>query len=96
MNLEQDERRGEDARQILESPIYKEAWAAMRENIITRLEQASLTAEERKMWNDLLIVHGKAKKYMESILTTGTMAAMEMEKKRSLAERASSYLRRAV
>lgn len=96
MNLEQDERRGEDARQILEHPLYKEAWAAMRENIVAKLEQGALKEDERKMWNDLLIVHGKARKYLENVLTTGTMAAMEMEKQRSLAERARGYFRRAV
>ena len=90
IDLRNEEIRGEEARQILQSPLYQESWTAMRETLISKLETASLSVEERKTCNDLLIIHGKARKYMENVLTTGKMAEMELEKQRTLAERAAS------
>ncbi len=87
MDAKQEEMRGEEARRILDAPIYQEAWAQLRENIVRRLEQPEVPAAERELMNNLLIAHRKAKQYMEQVLVTGTMAAMEQERKRTLAER---------
>lgn len=92
MDEQQQERRGEEARRILNDPIYQESWAALRETLTKRLESELLTPEQRLEIVDLLRANRKARLYMEQVLATGTMAAAEQERKRSLRDR---LLRRA-
>ncbi len=92
MTPEQEERRGEDARRILDEAIYKESWTAVRENIVAKLEQRDLKPDDREHLNHLLVAIGLAKKYLEQVLLSGTMAAMETERKRTLAERVRDRL----
>ncbi len=87
-----EERRGEEARAVLENGIYKESYQAIRERIMVQLELSDLPADKRQRLNDLLIASAMLRKYMENVLASGTMAAMEIERKRSLGER---ILRRA-
>jgi len=89
---QEQERRGEEARRILNDPIYREAWGALRETLTKRLESEPLTAQQRLEIVDLLIANRKARVYMEQVLVTGTFAAAEQERKRTLRER---LLRRA-
>lgn len=92
MNLELDERRGMEAQSVLQNGIYKEAYTVIRDNIVVQLSLADTPDDRRKRLNDLLVALGKVEGYMRQVMTTGTMAAMEMERKRSLADR---VLRRA-
>jgi len=87
-----EERRGEEARAVLENGIYKESYQAIRERILSQLEMADLPADKRGRLNDLLIALHMIHKYMENVLASGTMAAMEIERQRTLKER---ILRRA-
>lgn len=96
MDPVQEERRGEEARQVLESGIYKEAYAQIEANIVAKMAQQSTTAAEGEDLRRLLIALRKVKVYMEQIAVTGTMAAMAEEKKRSYAAQVmDKYLRRA-
>lgn len=93
-NLRQEELRGAEAKQILDSEIYQEAYAAIRDRIVGQLEGADLPDDRRKKLNDLLVAHKKARQYMESVLMTGTMAGMEIDRQASLAERAAAQMKR--
>ncbi len=83
----QAERRGEDARALLSNELFKEAWAALREQLTRRLETEELSVEQRMELVNLLRANRKAKIYLEQVLVTGTFAAQDIERKRSLLDR---------
>ncbi len=92
MDLEQDERRGMEAQSVLQNGIYKESYKVIRDNIVSQLSLADTPDDRRKRLNDLLIALGKIEGYLRQVMTTGTMAAIEQERRRSLTDR---VLRRA-
>ena len=75
-----EERRGEEARRILESDIYKESYASIEANIVARMAQAATLPEEAESLRQLLIALRKVKVYMEQVLQTGTMKALDNKK----------------
>lgn len=87
MTPDQEERRGEDARIVLESAIYKEAFAQIEANIVAKMALQATTAAEAEELRRLMIALRKVRTYMEQVMTTGTMAAMEEERKRNWAQR---------
>lgn len=96
MNPEQEERRGEDARQVLENSIYKEAYAQIEANIVAKMAQQATTAAEGEDLRRLLIALRKVRTYIEQVAVTGKMAAIEADRKRGLVEQMTErYLRRA-
>ena len=92
MDPQQEERRGEEAKQLLANPLYEESWQVVRERIVVMLEQSGLKPEERERLNNALVGLKLANHYLKQVIATGTMAAMETQHKRSLADR---ILRRA-
>ena len=92
MNLEQEERRGEEARQLLAHPLLVEAFAVIESRIVDQLSQADTAGERRARLNDLLIANRKVRQYLEQVVSTGTMAAMERE---NIAKRAVRAFRAA-
>jgi len=86
-DLRQDEMRGEEAKRILASQVYNEAYEAVRNKIIEQLELADTTPERRAKLNDLLVAHKKARQYMEQTMMTGKMAQMEIERQATIAQR---------
>lgn len=89
MSPEQEERRGEEARVVLENGIYKEAYVQIEANIVAQLAKQATTAEQAEDLRRLLIALRKVKVYIEQVAATGTMAAMEQERKLSFMERVS-------
>lgn len=94
LTLREEEMRGEEARRILEHPVYLESWQAIRDRVVAQLESADLAPDKRARLNDLLVAHSAAQKYMRSVLTSGTMAAMEINRQRTLAEKAAERVKR--
>ncbi len=94
ISLQNEEARGEEARRILENPVYIEAWNAIRDRIVSQLELADLDNDKRAKLNDLLVAHSKAQKYMAGVLTTGTMAAMEINRQQSIAQKLADKAKR--
>ena len=92
MNLEQEEGRGEEAKYLLLNPLLVEAFATIESRIVDQLSQADTGAERRARLNDLLIANRKVRQYLEQVVATGTMAAMERE---SLASRVARKFRAA-
>jgi hypothetical protein len=87
-----DERRAEEARQLLTNPIYKEAYAQLEARWVNELAQQE-TAPDRAVLLRFLIMAGrKHRLYMEQVLVTGKMVELENERKRTLRDR---MLRRA-
>ena len=87
MDPQQEERRGEDAKRVLNEDIYKEAWQVERERIVIALETETLTdAQVLDLRKDLLSLR-RQRRRLEHYMTTGTMAAMEIERKRKLLDR---------
>lgn len=86
------ERRGEEAARIINNELYKKSWDDTRERIIAVLEQPNLSADERERLNHVLVGLKTARRYLEQVMVTGTMVAMEAQRKRSIADR---MLRRA-
>lgn len=72
-----EERRGEEARRVLESDIYKEAYTSIETNIVARMAQAATLPEEAESLRQLLIALRKVKSYMEQVLLSGTMKALD-------------------
>ena len=92
MNLEDEDRRGLLAKEVLESPIYLEAYATIEEKLVNQLSLAETTAERGEHLRRLLVAHRKIRQYIEQVMVTGKMAEQELERQRSLADR---ILRRA-
>ena len=55
MTPEQEERRGEDARIVLNNSIYKEAYVVIETNIVNKLAQQSTSKDEADDLRRLLI-----------------------------------------
>ena len=90
MTPDVEERRGEEARQVLDSPIYKEAYVQIETNIVNRMAAQATGAVEAEDLRRLLIALRKVRVYIEQVAVTGTMSAMEQERKRTLRERMQS------
>jgi hypothetical protein len=87
MSPEQEEQRGERARQVLDNEVYREAYKAMTDRIVSQLSLADTPDDKRERLNDLLIALAKVENYLRQVLVSGTMAAMDIERRRTLAER---------
>ena len=88
----QEERRGEDAKRILNEPVYQEAFAALEQRWVNELAQQDIDPKRAEYLRTLLVAGRRHKQYMEQVMVSGTLAAMELERKRTLRER---MLRRA-
>lgn len=76
-NLEEI-RRGDDARLILESPIYKEATKKVRDGLINAMQQSPLGDE--KTHNRLVIglqLLNQIEKQINDVMLTGKMAQIQ-------------------
>ena len=72
-----EERRGEEARRILESDIYKEAYTQVEANIVAQLAQEATTPDNAESLRKLLIALRKVRIYIEQVMHTGTMKALD-------------------
>jgi hypothetical protein len=74
----QEIRRGDDARQILESPLYKEAIQKVREGLINAMQQSPLGDE--KTHNRLVIglqFLAQVERQLTDVMMTGKMAQIQ-------------------
>lgn len=79
--------RATDAKQLLEHPLFKEAFGVIEQRIVGELRLMDTTDERRKRLNDLLVSLAKVRTYIEQIALTGELMAREIERERSLPER---------
>ncbi len=96
MSFQDEQRRGAEARQVLENALYRESWEKIRDTIVSQLEQADLAPERRIRLNDLLVSHRKARQWLELVMQTGQLAGQEIERQSSLTQRGMDALRRVI
>jgi hypothetical protein len=76
-------KRGEQAAQILDNPIYKEAMDKVRESLISSMANSPLGDE--KTHNRLVIalqLLNQINKQLTDVMTTGKLAAIQTDKPR--------------
>lgn len=78
--------RGQLARQVLENPVYAESYALIEQEL-TRLWRESRDASEREQLHQLLRMLDKARAVLERTMRDGKVAAKELQRKQTLAER---------
>ena len=80
----EEERRGERARQVLENEIYIEAFRMVEERLVGQMAQADIDQARAEYLRQLLVANRVIRRYLEQVLATGTMAAMEQQRKSAL------------
>ncbi len=85
MSLEGDKERGRQAQEILDSPIYKESHAGIEAEIIRQWREAR-NSDDREQLHQLLLMHGKAKTALESVMRSGLLADADLGRKMGRAE----------
>ena len=87
MTPELEIRRAGEAKQVLNSPIYKEAFSTIQQSIVNQLSLADTPKDRRDKLNDLLVALAKVRVYMEQVMVSGNLAETDLERKRTMAER---------
>lgn len=81
MDLHEEQQRGEQARMLLDNPIYTETMQSVRDGIIQAWENAPLRdkegANELKLMLKLL---GDVQRNIETVMQTGKMAQIQIER----------------
>ncbi len=93
MSPQDEDSRGIEARRVLESPIYVEAYQKIEQTLINQMALAETTAERGEHLRRLLVAHRKVWQYMEQVSLTGKMAEHELERQRTVAERLADRFR---
>lgn len=76
--------RGEKARQILESPLWQEAWKVYEERILQEFRECKSDDTARLTQLKALHLAGTAaQKHLEAIVTDGKIAAQALTQERS-------------
>lgn len=91
-DLSADIDRGERARRLLEEPLLKEAFEAVRNRIISDWQRCDPedAARGQSLRRDLEAA-ARIEAQLRSVITTGRMAAVQ-EQQRSIIEKAKRYL----
>lgn len=84
--------RGRLAEQVLENPVYVEAYESIEKELI-RLWRESRDRDAREQSHQLLTMLDKVRTVMQATMRSGQVAAKELERKQSLAQRLGSRLR---
>ena len=80
-HIDTEEMRGESARQVLENPIYKEAYKIIEDRLINELAMIEIKPERAEYLRQILAVGRKHRQYLEQVLMSGKMAGIESERK---------------
>ena len=74
--------RGNDAKRVLDEPLLKEAFEAVETALFAEIKRVDISnAGKQKDLITCLQLLGKVKGYIESVVMTGQMAAIEDERK---------------
>ncbi len=87
-------RRAEQARAILESPVFIEAWEIYRARTLMLIENADSNATEAVMQAKRLLAAGTAaRKHLEAIIKDASVAAEDIRVDEERKKRGISWLR---
>jgi hypothetical protein len=92
MTPEDEVRRGGDAARLLRDAIYNEAHTAIRERLVSLLEQ-DIEPDKRNRVNDDIRALSRVRKYIEQVAMGGKMAAEQIERDRTFRERVQDRIR---
>lgn len=95
MSPEQELRRSEEARQVLDSPLVKETLELMeRELVEAWIACPARDAEGREwLWRQIVSTR-KFKDTLRGVMESGKLAQAKLKEKQTLAERALNMVRR--
>ena len=81
--------RGNEARVILEAPLYVEAVETLRDRINTEWQNSPVreTEAREKLWMMLKCLNG-VDGHLRVIMETGKLASLELEQKRTMSQKA--------
>ena len=80
MTPEQERNRGDEAKRLLENPLWVEAWDAGRAALLKRMEDAAQTDVDAVMGAKAVLAGMTiARQYLERIVKDGAMAANSIE-----------------
>lgn len=96
MTPEDEVRRGRHARNVLEDEVYREAYEAVRDRIVSQLSLAETVGDKRERLNSLLIALATVQRYLEQVMQTGKMAAEQIERDKRFTERVMDRVRTVV
>lgn len=81
MTPDEELRRGEQARQVIENEIYTEAWQSVREGIIGAWESAPIRDKEGQNELKLMLkLLTDVRRNIETVMNTGKMAKIQIER----------------
>lgn len=86
MSLEREADRGRLADDVLRNPVYAESYDLIEQEI-TRKWRESKDRDEREQLHQLQRMLAKARTVLESTMRSGKVAASELKRKRTIAER---------
>lgn len=75
------QRDAEEAGRIVESAIFKRAFAELESNIVSRLATPSLTPEQIITTQHELVAHRRVERWLRQLVITGQMEAMAEQKR---------------
>ena len=80
LNLHDEAERGQQAAELLKSPIYREAWASYEAVLIDLLANANTPADKAAEIRGWLIGAHKARGHIERIVKEGILAAEDIKR----------------
>lgn len=86
MSHEKDAERGRQAQAVLDNPIYAESYGLIEQELMNKWRD-SRDRDEREELHRLLKALVKARSVLESTMRSGKVAAAELERKRTWADR---------
>lgn len=93
MTLEKRVHNGSRAREVLENEAFDAAFTAIEEDLIDQWKNSPARDEEgrEKLWSYLKLLH-RLKAQLTDTMDSGRLAALDLEHKRNLLQRAGDWL----
>lgn len=92
MNLDEDIRRGVDAKQVMQSAIYKEAFKVIEDRLLNELATIEIKPERAEYLRQLIVMGRKYRGYLEQAMLTGKMAEEQQTLMQRVADRAKRLI----
>lgn len=92
MSLEHEALRGRQAQEVIDNPIYAEAFGTIEREIIAAW-RAARDAQDREQLHQLLGLLEKVQIALESVMRTGEVAKAELARKQTRAEQMQASVR---
>jgi hypothetical protein len=92
MSLESEALRGRQAQEVIDNPIYAEAFGAIEQEI-SGAWRAARDSQDREQLHQLLGLLEKVQTALESVMRTGEVATAELKRKATRAEQIQALVR---